>query len=61
MVDGNAGKGDRYRKVDQEKYDRNYIRIYGVECPQCVGAGIFAGKECPTCKGLGKIEKRGQW
>lgn len=29
MVDGAAGKGDRYRKVDQERYRENYEAIFG--------------------------------
>ena len=27
--DGNAGKGDRYRPVDREQYERNYDAIFG--------------------------------
>jgi hypothetical protein len=29
MVDGQAGKGDRYRDVDRKKWDENYERIFG--------------------------------
>jgi len=28
MVDGSAGKGDKYRKVDREKYSRNWDMIF---------------------------------
>jgi hypothetical protein len=28
MVSGNAGKGDKYRKVDYEKYSRNWDMIF---------------------------------
>lgn len=27
--DGSAGKGDRYRSVDREQYERNYDAIFG--------------------------------
>ena len=29
MVDGNAGKGDRYRKVDQKKWDEGWESAFG--------------------------------
>jgi len=29
MVDGNAGKGGRYRKVDPKKFGEGYERIWG--------------------------------
>ena len=29
MVDGQAGKGDRYRKVDSKKYAENWERAFG--------------------------------
>ncbi len=29
MVDGKAGKGDRYRKVDQKKWDENWELAFG--------------------------------
>ncbi len=29
MVDGQAGKGDRYRQVDQKKYAENYESVFG--------------------------------
>jgi len=28
-MNGEAGKGDRYRSVDKKKYDENWERIYG--------------------------------
>jgi hypothetical protein len=27
-----AGKGDKYRPVNKEKYDKAYIRIFGLKC-----------------------------
>tara|TARA_R100000234_G_scaffold116271_1_gene93131 strand:- start:510 stop:746 length:237 start_codon:yes stop_codon:yes gene_type:complete len=29
MVDGNAGKGDNYRKVDQKKWDEGWESAFG--------------------------------
>ena len=29
MVDGSAGKGDKYRKVDQEKWDEGWEAAFG--------------------------------
>ena len=29
MVDGNAGKGDNYRKVNQEKWDEGWELAFG--------------------------------
>ena len=29
MVDGNAGKGDSYRKVDQKKWDEGWEAAFG--------------------------------
>ena len=29
MVDGNAGKGDNYRKVNQQKWDEGWESAFG--------------------------------
>lgn len=62
MVDGQAGKGSRYRKVDQMKYRHNWLRIFGVPCPNCKGNGMVAGGQCddfcPICNGVGYMEKK---
>lgn len=29
MVDGKAGKGDKYRKVDSKKYAENWEKAFG--------------------------------
>lgn len=55
---GVMGKGDTYRKqTKQEKrnFDRNYLRLYGEECPVCFG-GKLEGK-CLGCDGLGYVER----
>ena len=65
-MNGEAGKGDTYRPIDQEKYARNYLRIFGVKCPHCDGAGMFkdangmkseqAETKCLFCNGVGYVE-----
>lgn len=47
-----AGKGDTYRPVDRDKYERNYLRIFGVRCPHCEGAG------CEKCNHIGFVERK---
>tara|TARA_R110000765_G_scaffold64918_1_gene126087 strand:+ start:144 stop:326 length:183 start_codon:yes stop_codon:yes gene_type:complete len=29
MVDGNAGKGSKYRPVDRKKYEENWEKVFG--------------------------------
>ncbi len=56
-----AGKGDLYRPVDRDKYDKNYLRVYGDKCPKCLGSGRIAGvgfRDCEYCDGVGYIERR---
>ena len=47
--------------TDKDKYDRNWIKLYGKSCPYCrgTGGGAKAGWTilCPRCRGLGKVEK----
>lgn len=49
------GKDDTYRKVDREKYDRTYVRVFGEKCPHCKGSGRFDNQVCRSCHGKGKI------
>lgn len=35
MVNGNAGKGGKYRPVNRNRYERNYQRATG-RCAKCV-------------------------
>ena len=53
-MDGDAGKGDWYRPVNRQKYDRNYLMIFGDACPNCGGA---EGRQCSICNGYGFIER----
>lgn len=61
-----AGKGDTYRKVDREKYNRGYIRAFGEVCPICKGVGKITkwvtpkssttySWKCKACDGKGRI------
>ena len=67
MVNGEAGKGDTYRKVNRKKYHRNYLRAYGKTCNVCKGKGTIGIVEqdgslskltCRYCEGLGYVEKK---
>jgi len=61
------GKGDTPRPVDKARYDRNYLYIFGSECPRCGGDGAWHSLvgwaqinpvvKCPYCNGIGYIEK----
>ena len=66
------GKGDKYRPVDREKYERNWLRLYGKKCSVCDGAGavthpVVSNKTshslrvvettCKACEGIGYVEK----
>jgi DnaJ-class molecular chaperone len=65
-MNGEAGKGSVYRHVDDRKFSRNYLRIFGQECPRCYGTGnnpctvYMDGTHLPChyCKGLGYVERR---
>ena len=35
MVDGEAGKGDKPRKVDPKTYGKNHESIFGKRCVKC--------------------------
>ncbi len=52
--------------TNKHKYDRNYLRLYGVKCPECHGTGelrsdLMTGCDpdikCDTCDGLGYTER----
>jgi len=44
MVDGQAGKGDTPRPIqNKEQYDRTYVEAFGEKCPKCRGTG------CEVC------------
>jgi len=58
------GKGWPSRPVNKEKYDRGYLRVFGVKCPTCNGNGwVYKDTDanikidCPTCNSVGYIEK----
>lgn len=47
--------------TDKEKYDKEYLRIFGRVCSKCSGDGYILGKNhldpCEYCKGLGYVPK----
>jgi len=51
--------------TDKDKYDRNYLRLFGKVCPKCKGTGeinfswviVPDAKICSKCLGLGYVEK----
>ncbi|KKN66008.1 hypothetical protein LCGC14_0476000 [marine sediment metagenome] len=61
------GSGRRPMQCPQEQYDRNWLHLYGVECPVCKGKGEIPYSEftdgegsykCELCNGYGKVEER---
>jgi len=48
-------KGSWYRLVDKKKYDRNYLRLYGMRCSCC--ENTEKRHSCPACGGLGYVVK----
>lgn len=59
-MNGEAGKGDTPRPVNQKKYRDNYVRIFGIKCPVCGGTGKRHGplfRKCETCDGVGHVEQ----
>ena len=55
---------------NKDKYDREYLRIFGIKCTHCNGTGwikehdpeigALQGVEyyCPYCNGIGYIKKK---
>jgi DnaJ-class molecular chaperone len=69
-MNGEAGKGSTPRPVDRKKWDRAWLRAFGVPCPDCKTKGVvgipdFEGTTevctvsyCPRCQGMGYIERK---
>jgi DnaJ-class molecular chaperone len=63
---GQGGKGDTPRPINKERYDRNYLRIYGKICPACNGIGKVQFNHsscrdmiiCNYCGGVGYVEDK---
>tara|TARA_Y100000034_G_C6675577_1_gene296777 strand:+ start:188 stop:343 length:156 start_codon:yes stop_codon:yes gene_type:complete len=49
MKECGAGKGDRYRNVNQKKYDENWEKIFGKENNHKKKKGDLKN-ECKNCK-----------
>jgi len=50
--------------TDKKKWDKNWLRIFGVKCPVCMGWGIQSNtidteneQKCPKCNGNGFVER----
>jgi len=66
-MNGEAGKGSVYRKVDQKKYELNWLRAFGVKCNMCRGHGEIRSPilyddwevhQCPKCNGSGYVKRK---
>jgi len=55
--------------TNKERYDKNYLRLFGEKCLTCGGTGqvgeeiiqygrSMGFKECPKCNGIGYVEKK---
>lgn len=67
-----GGKGDTYRQVDKQGYDRAWIRCFGEKCRDCKGRGYKTSNQiinddgdvgeftdiCINCSGIGKIDPK---
>jgi len=55
MVDGQAGKGSKYRSVNQERYAENWEKAFGCDKKKCCGKGCQNSGFVPN-----KNSKKGQ-
>jgi len=63
MVNGEAGKGDRYRPYSPKAWDKAWLRVFGVPCWKCKTNGYIVSKlqtaiKCPMCLGNGYLERK---
>jgi len=56
-----ANKEFQKYPTDKRKWDRNYLKIFGIKCPKCKGTGMIPGGQCDDycrfCNGIGYVEK----
>lgn len=65
-MNGEAGKGSVYRKVNFKVYDREHLRIFGIKCPICDGVGTTEWHDdsgvgrstCSMCLGIGYLDRK---
>jgi len=59
-----AGKGDSYRPVDREKFNKNFERIFGTcdepKQGQCDNFGCGAFGLCPECQAENDEKPKGK-
>ena len=62
MVNGEAGKGCRYRPYSPKAWDKAWLRIWGKKCDNCKGKGYIENDEkvivCNRCNGNGYLERK---
>ena len=60
MVNGEAGKGDRYRPYSPKAWDKAWLRIWGKKCTKCDGLGHidYPFVVCNKCNGNGYLERK---
>lgn len=59
------GKGWHQRPCNKDKYDKNYLRIFGIKCWACNGEGKLqaigclpkSDLTCIVCNGIGYYPK----
>lgn len=64
LITNGQGKTDLPRPTNRDKYETNYVLIFGAECIHCEGRGYYleyneAGKpfenKCLVCNGTGRV------
>ena len=51
MVNGEAGKGSRYRPYSPKAWDKAWLRVFGEKCKYCKNG-------CPNCNWMGYFERK---
>ncbi len=44
--------------TDKARYDKNYLKLFGKQCPKCKGEGWLGIYICSKCNGIGWVEKQ---
>jgi DnaJ-class molecular chaperone len=66
-MNSGAGKGDKQRPTDLDRYTKNWVRVFGDTCKACNGTGrscsmsqVFMDSShvCSICNGIGKVDRK---